>query len=245
MSAALSDQNESKQQDLTGVGQDNKAGQVALIKGWRTMLSTATALFAQPGAITGTTEPFGWAKKGTVVVSLAVALLGGFTKFSDYIKTDRTAYNLEVPVGQLTMSYRPEHEQIRLMLDFKATETGLKNNEILPGKAWVKAPSLISGSDTASSADISLFEGAFRLPKAVIVRGAEPREMKCFIDFHLDDNTREVFQTSGLHRLVVELKCKDKICQLTFCFELNDSAIDGLLNSKEIRYLTQDQLIES
>ena len=252
MSAAVSNQNESKQPDLTGVGQDNKTGRVGWIKGLRKMLSLVAAQFAQPPGIAGSTEQFGWARKGTVVVGLVAALLGLPGGLITAIKSFETlkpsynkpSYNMEVSVGQLAISYRPEHEQVSLVLAFKAKENGPVDNEILPGKAWVKAPSLISPPDLALNADISFVEGDFRTTKAVIANGAEPREMQCRIVFRFDDRTREVFQTAGLRRLVVELRGKDQNYPLSFSFELNDSSIARLLRSEEIRYLTTDQLIE-
>jgi len=248
MSAAFSNQNESKQPDLTGVGQDNKTGRAGWIKGLRRMLGLVAAQFAQPPGIAGSTEQFGWAKKGTVVVSLVVALLGipgGLITAIHSFETLKPSYNMEVFVGKLAISYRPEHDQISLVLDFKAKENGPVDNEFLPGKAWVKAPSLISAPDLPLNADISFVDRDFQSKKTVIDSGAEPREMQCRIVFRFDDRTREVFQTAGMRRLVVELRGKDQNYPLSFCFELNDSAIERLLRSPaEIRYLTTDQLIE-
>lgn len=228
MSAAFSQTDKTKQSDLTETAQDVRPGQVAWRSRWTSLLS------------------LGWATKCTVIVSLTGALVGipaGLVKWQQHMEILTNPHKMEVLGGELTISYVPEHQQVELAIGFKAKEKGHRDNQILSAKAGVEVPSAPLAVD-GLDAGVYFLEDEFRIDKPVITAGGEPREMKCCLVSHLNERTRDLFQTAGLRRLVVVLKGKDKSYTLTFCFELDDNAIHGLFHTdlKLVRYLASDLL---
>lgn len=245
MSAALSQENENREPTLAGpeLGEKETSG---IESPPTTGYAGAVLSFARQ-IISGLTGQDGWAKRFTVILSLVVALLGvpgGLLKLNEWFNSVHNPHNLEVLLGDLTITYLPKHEQLKLAINFKAKENGLKNNSILAAKARVESLSLSSILASALGSQTYLLDGGFQAKKPVIVAGDEPRELQCCVVFRLDNHVRELFENVGPRCLVVDLVCENQTCPLSFSFELNDDAIKELFNPEAglINYLTEDQL---
>jgi len=175
-------------------------------------------------------------------VGLVAGLLGippGIVKLVECI----SPYELELSAGKdLTITYRPKNELIECVFNVRAEEFGTRPNQILSAKAWVEAFASRLVLDISRP---EFVENEARKYQPIIPNGPNPKNMQCTIVCRLDDRSREVFQTMGLRRLVVEFKGKDnQIHQVTFCFNIEDIGIDRLFNSmeKQFRYISEDPL---
>ena len=112
-----------------------------------------------------------------------------------------------------------------------------------PPKAWIEQA--LTSRVLLNISRPEFEENESRKYQPVIPAGPSPRNMRCSIAFRLDERSREIFQSVGLRRLVVEFKGKDnQMHQVPFCFNIEDEGIDRLFNSpdKQFRYISEDPL---
>jgi hypothetical protein len=243
MSAAFPHQNESKQSDLTAPGQPERPVQAGWARRWTAVLGVITAPFTSRRGVLGSTGQAGWATRLTAIVGLVVALLGipeGVAKLLEFVHP----YELEISAGKdLTISYRPQQEVVEFVFNVQAEEFGSKPNQIVSARAWIEQA--LTSRVLLNISRPQFEENALRKYEPVIPAGPSPRNLQCSIAFRLDDRSREVFQSVGLRRLVIEFKGKDnQMHQVPFCFNIEDVGIDRLFNSpeKQFRYISEDPL---
>lgn len=243
MSAALPQQHDSKQTDLTALGQSERPVRARWIDRWASLWSVIIAPFTPGRAAAGSTGQVGWATRLTAVVGLVAALLGippGFQKLVELVRP----YELEISAGKdLTISYRPQQQVVECVFNVRAEEFGSKANQILSAKAWIEQA--LTSRVLLNISRPEFEENESRKYQPVIPAGPSPRNMRCSIAFRLDERSREIFQSVGLRRLVVEFKGKDnQMHQVPFCFNIEDEGIDRLFNSpdKQFRYISEDPL---
>lgn len=241
MSAAFPNQDESKQPDLTGLGGSQRPVQAGRFKRWAAVLLAAP--LASLRAVMGSTGQVGLATRLTTIVGLVAALLGLPPAVAKLLELG-PKYELEISAGKdLTILYRPKQEVVEFEFNVQAEEFGSKPNQILSAKAWIEQA--LTSKVLLNISPPQFQEDEKRKYQPVIPAGPSPRNMRCTINFPLDDRSREVFQSVGLRRLVVEFKGKDsQIHQVPFCFNIEDVGIDRLFNSPEnqFRYISEDPL---
>lgn len=240
MSAALSQENESKQPDPTGIA-PVEPEDVESVKS--TMLSVVATPFTAFRRLLRSAAHPGSIKRSTTIVGLVAALLAippGIMKLMECFNQ----YEMEVSAGKdLTITYNPQHQLVEFVFNVRAEEFGAKPNQILSAKAWVE-------QTLTSRLLLNIFPPAFeenekRKYQPIIPNGPNPKNMRCSIVFRLDDRSREVFQSVGLCRLVIEFKGRDnQMHQVPFCFNIEPVGIDLLFNSteKQARYISEDPL---
>jgi len=241
MSAASFRENESKQPDPNGIAPVQNPEDVEPVK--PTMLKVAANPFTPLQTLFRFASQPGWAKKSTMIVGLVAALLGIPTGIMKMVECFNP-YEMELSAGKdLTITYRPQRELVEFVFNVRAEEFGAKPNQILSAKAWVE-------QTVTSRLLLNIFPPAFEENEArkyqpIIPNGPNPKNMRCSIVFRLDDRSREVFQSVGLCRLVVEFKARDnQMHQVPFCFNIEPVGIDLLFNSteKQARYISEDPL---
>jgi hypothetical protein len=241
MSAASSQENESKQPDPIGIAPIQKPEDFESVK--PTMLGVAGTPFAAFRRLLRFAAHPGAIKRSTTIVGLVAALLAIPTGIMKMVECFNP-YEMELSAGKdLTITYRPQRELVEFVFNVRAEEFGAKPNQILSATAWVEQA-------VTSRLLLNIFPPAFEENEArkyqpIIPNGPNPKNMRCSIVFRLDDCSREVFQSVGLCRLVVEFKARDnQMHQVPFCFNIEQVGIDLLFNSteKQARYISEDPL---
>jgi hypothetical protein len=171
------------------------------------------------------------------MVGSLLAIPPGITALLDHI----TRHDTRISVGHLTILTEPKQQQACLTLNLQAEEYGNVDNELRPSRAWLKVNPTSSNADVPLDADISLMEGEFRKPSAVVAHGGASKNVQIQIVLSLD-RARQALQTAGTRLLVVELRDKrDQIYQAPFCFYSDDGAIK-FSELDQITYGNQDQV---
>lgn len=241
MSAAVSQENQSNEADLNGLGKNENTGQVTWIKKWTALLGLFTTQPAESG-VTGSTAQARWAMRPLVngaFIKTVLSILTGLVTLYSSIMMLSPAHEMMVSAGKdLTISYHPQQNLVKAVFNVRASEFGSKLNQILSATAWLEQPPTSKVLLHISSPVFE--ENELRTYLPVIPNGAQPKNMQCSICIRLTDSSREVFQSVGLRRLIVEFKDRaSHNHRVSFCFSIGD---DQLLSSqeKQFQYISED-----
>lgn len=240
MDAVISSELESKQSDLTTAGQGEKPERSGQVEIWTAILSLITSPFSlqrtASGLIAQATKRWGISAGA---INTAIGILAGLLAlYGSYLALPQGPA-MTVSAGKdLTVSYHPQNELIKLLFNVQAEEFGSKPNQILAAKAWIEQP--LTPRRPLQIGAPQFEENSLRTYEPWIPNGPTPRNMQCSFCFRLDGNSREAFQSVGFRRLIVEFKDKSgDDHRVTFCFNIDK---DHLLTSeeKEFQYISED-----